>query len=342
MALLNFPLNPANGELYPSTPLQGQSQYEWEALTQTWRLLGPATSVIPGCYGDGLTVPTFCVDPQGRITSAANVPIAVNYPDLQIVTDQGATTTNTIDVAGIIAAGLNYPLSDGASGDVLTTDGAGLLSWQTPPSAPNLQTVTDNGATTTNPVTVAELTAAGLRYPITDGVAGDYLTTDGVGSLGWVAPSVGTLQEVTDNGFASTNIIDVAGLVAAGLTYPNVDGTAGDVLTTDGAGVLGWSTPVVYDLQNVTDNGAVSTNVIDVAGLIAANLNYPLVDGAANEVLTTDGAGNLGWLSTVKVVAAPTASTDSGTLGEVAYDASYFYWFDGAGWQRVAAEATPW
>ena len=150
------------------------------------------------------------------------------------------------------------------------------------------------------------------------------------------------LQEVTDAGGTTTNAIDVGGLTAAGLNYPLTDGASGDVMTTDGAGGLSFTTPIAYDLQTVTDNGAISTNVIDVAGLIAANLNYPLTDGAVNQVMATDGAGNLGWLDTVTVVSPPGSSADSGTLGEVAYDASYFYWFDGAGWQRVAAEATPW
>ena len=225
MALLSFPSPATNGQLYPTSPLPGQNQYEYESATQTWRLLGAATGVTAGCYGDGTNVAAICVDPQGRITSAVNVPISVTIPDLQTVTTQGAVTTDTIDVGGLIAAGLTYPNVDGASGDYLTTDGAGNLSWLTPPATPDLDTVT----------------------------------------------------------------------------------TAG----------------------NTTLNG------IDVGGLTAAGLTYPLVDGVANEVLTTDGAGNLGWLSTVKVVPAPTASTDPGAPGEVAIGTGFFYFFDGANWLQV-------
>jgi hypothetical protein len=182
--------------------------------------------VIPGCYGDAYTVPTFCVDAQGRITSVTNVAIAANTPDLQQVTTQGAVTTDTIDVGGLIAAGLTYPNVDGAGGDYLTTDGAGALSWVTPPVTPDLDVVTTAGNTT--------------------------------------------------------------------------------------------------------------LNSIDVGGLTAASLNYPLVDGTVDQVMATDGAGNLGWISTLKVVPAPTASTDPGALGEVAIGTGFFYFFDGANWLQVA------
>lgn len=227
MALLNFPGSPINGQLYPTTPLVGQNQYEYEASTLTWRLLGPAVGVVAGTYGNATNVGQFTVDTQGRITSAANIPIpGVSTPDLQQVTTQGAVTTDTIDVGGLIAAGLTYPNVDGASGDYLTTDGAGVLSWVTPPATP--------------------------------------------------------------------------------------------------------------DLDAVTTAGSITTNGIDVGSLTAAGLSYPLADGTVDQVLATDGAGNLGWLSTLKVVPAPTASTDSGALGEVAIGAGFFYFYDGTQWLQVA------
>jgi hypothetical protein len=206
--------------------LAGQSQYQYEAATQTWRLLGAAVGVIPGCYGDAYTVPTFCVDAQGRVTSVTNVAISANTPNLQQVTTQGAVTTDTIDVGGIIAAGLTYPNIDGTSGDYLTTDGVGNLSWIAPPSTPNLNAVVAAGNATTSP--------------------------------------------------------------------------------------------------------------IDVGGLVAAGLFYPLSDGTVDQVMSTDGGGNLGWLSTLKVVTAPTASSDPGVLGEVAISTGFFYFFDGTQWLQVA------
>jgi hypothetical protein len=135
----------------------------------------------------------------------------------------------------------------------------------------------------------------------------------------------------------TTDTIDVGGLIAAGLTYPNVDGASGDYLTTDGAGLLSWVTPpATPDLDVVTSAGNTTLNSIDVGGLTAAGLDYPLADGTADQVMTTDGGGNLGWLSTLKVVPAPTASTDPGVLGEVAIGTGFFYFFDGANWLQIA------
>ena len=283
MALLSFPTSPTNGQLYPTSPISGQNQYEWDSANQTWRLLGTATAVIPGCYGDSTNVATFCVDAQGRITSAVNAPISATIPDLQIVTDQGAVTTNAIDVAGLIAAGLTYPAADGAANDVLVTDGAGALSFAT--------------------------------LPVED------------------------LQSVTDNGATTTNAIDVAGLTSAGLVYPLADGVASDVLVTDGAGNLSFVTPAVEDLQSITDNGATTTNAIDVAGLTAAGLVYPLTDGTADQVVSTDGAGNLGWLTTAEVVAVPAGSASFGVVNQIAFGGGNFYFHDGAQWWQVAGVA---
>lgn len=69
MALLSFPTAPINGQIYPINPPAGTNVYSWSSPDQTWRLLGTSTGVAAGCYGDSITIPTFCVDSVGRITS---------------------------------------------------------------------------------------------------------------------------------------------------------------------------------------------------------------------------------------------------------------------------------
>ena len=98
MALLSFPSSPTNGQLYPTTPLPGQNQYEWESADQTWRLLGAATTVIPGCYGDPANVPTFCVNAQGRITSVVDVPIVLPWTAKgQLIVGTGVNTQTLLN-----------------------------------------------------------------------------------------------------------------------------------------------------------------------------------------------------------------------------------------------------
>ena len=101
MALLNFPSSPSNGQLYPVAPVTGQNQYQWEAATQTWRLLGAATGVTIGTYGDATHVGQFTVDAQGQITSAVNVPISVSFATAPV-------TSTSAGVSGNIAVDSTY------------------------------------------------------------------------------------------------------------------------------------------------------------------------------------------------------------------------------------------
>ena len=319
-------------------------------------------------------------------------------PTLQQVTTTGNVTTNTIDVGGLIAAGLTYPTADGLANQVLTTDGAGNLGWAfdsnfltqvaigggevllTPTTVNTGFAALDAGGTRSAEIQpdgsaiVANLTAAGLTYPIADGAAGDLLTTDGLGTLSWLTPVTPDLQAVTTAGAVTTDTVDVGGLIAAGLIYPAADGAAGELLTTDGAGNLGW-TSSGSDLQQVTDAGAVTTNSITTAGLVCqgdldlpfatgqvrfyessgtsatifkapatvpadVTFTVPSVDGANGDVLSTDGAGDLSWITTAKVVATPPSSGAGGADNEISFDAAgNFYFYKGGQWWKVAGVA---
>lgn len=100
-----------------------------------------------------------------------------------------------------------------------------------------------------------------------------------------------------------------------GLTVPDEDGTSGQVMKTNGSGTLSWTS--VLDGTNDTLSG--TTNVKPIGGIdgkiafyesgvtnyvllqahndLASNytLRLPTADGSANQVLKTDGSGNLGW-----------------------------------------------
>jgi hypothetical protein len=266
--------------LFPSTPLIGDQIYQWDAANGTWLLLGAATGVTAGTYGDATHVGQFTVDSVGRITFAQDIALAAGGT----VTDVNAGTGllgGTITTSGIISLDTAY--TDGLylslAGGTMTGD-ITFSGTQTFP-AQDLQTVTTAGATTTDTVTLGGLIASGLTYPTTDGASGDYLTTDGAGNLGWISPVTPSLQDVTNVGSSTTNSIAVAGLTASGLIYPAADGAAGDVMVTD-------------------------------------------------------GAGNLGWLQTLEVVSAPANSGIPGALGQVAISTGFFYFHDGTQWLQVA------
>jgi len=141
----------------------------------------------------------------------------------------GGDLTGTVSNAQIAAntvgiAELN--VADGSNLQVLTTNGAGTLSWTS-------KTDATLGA---NSVGITELNVA-------DGSAGQYLTTNGSGTLSFATDSTnvtgtsvgGDLSGTVGNAQIATNTV--------GITELNVsDGTNGQVLKTNGSGTLSFIT----------------------------------------------------------------------------------------------------
>jgi hypothetical protein len=124
MTVYNFPSNPVNGQLYPANPTQGQNQYQWDAATVTWKLLGVATGVEPGTYGNSVEIPTFNVNATGGLSFAANVtPLLVKL-------------NNALGYNNYV-----WPDSPGTNGQVLGIDSLSNLQWIDPtgpkPLTPN-------------------------------------------------------------------------------------------------------------------------------------------------------------------------------------------------------------
>src|SRR3989339_639349 len=189
---------------------------------------------------------------RARILSGGNFGIGTNNPSQRFeVSDGNILLTNTgaatelrfaepggVDYTAFKAqaqtANVTYtlPTADGSNGQALTTDGAGLLSWST-------------------------ISGGSAGWTVGAGVV--YNTTDNIG-IGTSTP--GQLLEVRNGGlllsnsgtagalsFAEPGGTDVTAFVAqaqtGSLTYtlPAGDGSSGQFLSTDGAGLLGWTTP---------------------------------------------------------------------------------------------------
>lgn len=101
---------------------------------------------------------------------------------------------------------------------------------------------------------------------------------------------VGNLDEVTTNGNITTNDIRVGGLRVGNVTYPNVDGSIGQSVFSDGNGFLTFGNA---DLDAAVKRGNNTSQIIEVGGLVAAGLEYPEKDGTNGQAIITDGNGNL-------------------------------------------------
>ena len=99
---------------------------------------------------------------------------------------------------------------------------------------------------------------------------------------------------------------------------PNADGSANYLLKTDGSGNLGWAADSATDstklpLAGGTLTGDITLNAqsdvrfadsdssnyiaLQAPATVASNVTFslPAADGSANQLLKTDGSGNLGW-----------------------------------------------
>jgi len=109
----------------------------------------------------------------------------------------------------LIAAGLGYPLADGTPGQIMTTDGAGNLSFQDPGTGD----------------VVGPAGAANNRIARYDGPTGKLIKNSGVAIDG-------------SNVMSGITKIIANCATFAGLTYPLADGALGEAITTNGAGAL--------------------------------------------------------------------------------------------------------
>lgn len=219
----------------------------------------------------------------------------------------------------------NFPNSDGSSGQVLSTNGTGTLSWATASgggiAGPITSTVTaiplwDNTAGTSlvdsnllateagNIITVKGNTGKSLNIaaglPATTTSAGNNITVS-AGAGGSTSGAAGTIS-ITGGSAVGANADGGSVTIAAGLsTGVGVTGSVilkgarGDVVANDGViQIARNSNNSATRLQFVADNAA-AINLKAPTSATAYSLILPTVQGASNSVLNNDGSGNLSW-----------------------------------------------
>jgi hypothetical protein len=218
-----------------------------------------------------------------------------------------------------------------------------------------------------NHLTTTNLTVSNINYPTVDGALGSVLSTNGTGSLSLTAPTWTTAPaSSTNNAIASysgisgkilqntaafcttAGVVTTTGLVNGALTYPSVDAASGNVLTTNGSGVLSltapiWTTGPASSLNNAiasflgtsgkilqnTSASCTVAGVVTCTGLVNGSLTFPTTDSTSGAVMTTNGSGSLS-LTTPAWVTGPASSTNnaiaaySGTTGKILQNTSAF------------------
>jgi hypothetical protein len=230
----------------------------------------------------------------GNIIGANNVS-AINFIASGNLTVAGNTNLGAV---------ANVTITGGTTGQVLTTDGSGDLSWTTPAStygntevaaylptyAGNLSNVSSVG----NASTVlfgdgSNITGLPATYTDTDvslylasGTDSDGYTT--TGNITTTANIAANNLSVTANIASANNITAVGNISANGNII--VNGTAG--------------TGNIIGANNVSAINFIASGDLTVAGNtnLGAVANVTITGGTTGQVLTTDGAGDLSWTVT--------------------------------------------
>lgn len=217
---------------------------------------GSLTGATDGTFGDiriGVTAP-------GTLDTSPT-------KDLTITAAAGQSTTIGTLGDTLTLGGLTWPAADGTAGFVLSTDGAGALSF-----------VSGSGGAP----------FASTKYNLVQ-------FADATGGLqdSGIDYQAGVLSGMTE--------IDVGNLELSGNSI-NAGNANGDInLTPNGTGAVISSGNLSVGngkfllIQNVANTFSVAFTV----GALAKSTSYvlPLTDGTAGQVLSTDGAGNLSWVA---------------------------------------------
>lgn len=245
----------------------------------------------------------------GGASVANQVPIISNANTSMITPSQVTITGGNIATSGQLTTGsVTYPKTDGLAGQILTANGAGTPTFQTPASGGN---VVGSGSSSINQVAVMTNTTSTAisSAPLVVSPSGN------VSTAGSITCSSLTTGPITAGALTVGPVIAgavIAGPITSGpittgaLTYPTVDGAPGQVLTTNGMGA-----PTFQDVSgggNVVGSGVSTVNQVP----IITNLSTTAISPSP---ATIDAFGNLSTTS----VAAAIMATNAMTMGAVTY-----------------------
>jgi hypothetical protein len=289
---------------------------------------------------------------------AGNVTLAGQSNITSVGTLTGLTSGGTVDFTSASNVSLgpvgNVRITGGTSGQVLSTNGSGVLSWSTASATKIVNGTSDitidgvNGNILANVGGVARMNVTSSTTTFThpfniDTSSGQsmFATNDGGGGpkLIRVGDGVATSIFITEVGGQGGDLIAQGGLQVSGntdLRGANVSlgavgnvkitgGTTGQVLTTNGSGTLSWST-VAGGLANGTSNVSIPTVDSDVNIVVAGTNRIIATTTGANITGTLGVTGTItgGNLATSGRYTGSTNSTASGT-GAVDCSLSNFF-----------------
>ena len=221
---------------------------------------------------------------------------------LDLATDNGATTTNSITVGGLsIGSAYSLPSNDGSNGQVITTDGSGNLSFTSTVSS--IDDLSDVDTTTTSPSSGQVLKWDGSNWTPAD----DIDTTLSLGSasindfgdVNISSASDGQVLKYDSSTSKWINSTDAGGISLTDLSI-GTDGTAsgsGSLAYNDSTGVFTYTPPDLssYLTSETTTSIALNGNSLEYTDELGNTTNISLaayLDDTTNTVLSASLSGN--------------------------------------------------
>jgi hypothetical protein len=261
------------------------------------------------------------------------------------ITGTWTITGNTSFTGANVSLGsnANVKITGGSTGQVLTTDGSGNLSWVPTGTATTAQTVTNNAQPNiTSTGTLTEISVSGnasftganvslgsnANVKVTGGSTGQVLQTDGTGNLSWVTPTA--TSDSISNGTSNVSIPAANGninLVSGGNATMVVTGTgvnvAGTVITGAGTGGnISGANVVSANLFTGTLTTADQPNITSVGTLTSLGVSGTVTASAftANTGIFTGNGSGLSAIAGANVtgtVANATFATTAGSISSI-------------------------
>jgi len=266
-----------------------------------------ALIVTSGNTGLGTTVPGTTLDVAGAITSRPFGTSTGNTGQL-ILRELAAGGTNTATIRAPDAISTDYvltlPVDDGANGEVLTTNGSGVLTWTTPSTSIANDSVdfdklddtldldtalTLNQTTNTWTQTYTGTTGTGYTY------TANSLTTGTANAISSSSMTTGSLLTLTDsyNNASSTGAVQkntVSGTSAAAVPLMLTNAGIGNSFRVNDDGTDTDTTPFIIDASGNVGIGTTSAGTkLDVVGSIRGSSMY--INGS-NFSLNNDGVNS--------------------------------------------------
>jgi hypothetical protein len=234
----------------------------------------------------------------------------------------GSDISNVGNINVTVSANLgavgNITITGGSAGQVLKTNGSGVLSWGADSASAggaNTQVqFNDGGSLAGNSNLTFNKTTSNLT------LTGNIIVTGSISATG-NANVTGTAN--VGNVYSTGTITSVGNLTAG-----NISATLGTTAMKDGT----FSNSAVIantgylKLNTVTDN----SKFVAFQGPNSIGSSYilwqlPNTAGSVGQFLTQDGNGIMNWGNVTISSTVPTTASDTGTAGQIAYDSTYVY-----------------